>query len=158
VALGMICAYVLFVDPTAESVCPRCEVRFSALSDSVCRRQGSCRSHRLNSISTDLHSDGSLDQLHRDDQALIATDGGEYSLNAIETSAANTDVLPDSEIGIELERNVLFEQSLDGMNLTIGDGRSNSMATHKTDYADGTQDSDPRLLNRGNAHEHVPRK
>ena len=140
---------------SAESFCLRVRASFSSCGVLAGLCQVFSLLHWLNLIASDSHGDGSLNQLYRDDHTLVAADRRKDSLDSIEAPSPNTDVLPDVEKWIKLERNALLQHGVDSLNLGIGNRGANAANTYKVGYAHGAQYRHSLVLHRSNSHKHI---
>src|SRR5262249_13574385 len=104
-----------------------------------------CHSSKKPSPSSGFYSEsrhpnreGTLDEIEGNHQGRLTFFPCDNSLNPIEAAADNPHSLPDIQKCIRPKRNSCLYDRLDGLNLFLGNGSSQSPVTYKTHYAFGS--------------------
>lgn len=96
-----------------------------------------------------------LDQIYRDDYALIRVLGGENPFDAIEVAPANSDLLADGQKWIRFKRNLAGEQNLNILNFRIRYGNPMPLNSNETRYSVGSEHGHPGPVLSGYMNEDV---
>jgi len=96
----------------------------------------------LDLIAGDSNGKRPLDELHRNDEALIAIHSLQDTLNAFEAPSADPDPLAHTEIWERSEPNAMFEHNSHRLNLLIGNGNTSSPDAHELNNSKRSQNQD----------------
>jgi len=89
-------------------------------------------SDRLHVKASDSHGHRSLNQIDRENQALITVDGSEDSGDAIKTSSTNANLLTYIQKRMRHHRDAIFDQALHAANLIFGNRRSHTANAYES--------------------------
>src|SRR5262249_12004390 len=106
----------------------------------------------------DPHRDRSLNQIYRNDQALIPVDGSQYTAHSVKASATDADALPYFQVRIWFERYFLLNDRSHRIDFVVWNWHANVPHADKTRHSVGAQNDDALAQGRHHPHEHVPRK
>jgi hypothetical protein len=109
-------------------------------------------------VPCDSNHQGSLDELHGNNQALVTVLGDENSLEPIETAPLDSNLPSDAQERVRRERNLAIKNCSNSLNLTIGDGNSSSPDAHEVYDAVSAQDENAAVRCAADSDEDVPWK